>query len=171
MNPCRFVHRTSFRKWTHQFLACSYLVYFDCPNMTHPSSSSIATLASARSSSSLALFTVQRFLCHPATEMTDSSPPASKRRAHTKSRTGCAECRRRRVKVTFRRPVCPQLPLIALVLQYLHVLKSTLNLTPCLYSAEKRGRAVDIVSAEVSHVCIHLRMPSRFTRLRGARRP
>lgn len=71
----------------------------------------------------------------------------------------------------FPQPACPQLRLIALVLQYLHVLKSTLNLTPCLYSAEKRSRAVDIVSDEVSHVCIHLRIPSRFTRPKGARRP
>ncbi|EHK48432.1 hypothetical protein TRIATDRAFT_214444 [Trichoderma atroviride IMI 206040] len=38
--------------------------------------------------------------------MAGSSPPASKRRAHTKSRTGCAECRRRRVKCGEEKPSC-----------------------------------------------------------------
>ncbi|QYT02676.1 Zn(2)-C6 fungal-type domain-containing protein [Trichoderma simmonsii] len=38
--------------------------------------------------------------------MAGSSPPANKRRAHTKSRTGCAECRRRRVKCGEEKPSC-----------------------------------------------------------------
>lgn len=65
----------------------------------------------------------------------------------------------------------PQIPVPATAPERARAVVGTqINLTPCLYSAEKRSRVVDIVSEEVSHVCIHLRILSSFTRPKRARR-
>ncbi|KAL6818854.1 hypothetical protein GGI42DRAFT_14396 [Trichoderma sp. SZMC 28013] len=76
--------------------------------------------------------------------MADSSPPTSKRRAHTKSRTGCAECRRRRVKCGEEKPSCR------------HCFRRSI---PCLYpsqdtlplhSAKASSSPVSVVTAAAS---------------------
>lgn len=72
MNPCRFVHRISFRKLDSCSAFVSRINSCPCPNMTHSSfyfyspvgmQMCVATLASARSSSSLARsFVIPSFL-------------------------------------------------------------------------------------------------------------
>lgn len=138
----------------------------------------ITTFASARSSSSLArsfviqsllaIFTVRFVIPHTHYSLRNGRLISARKQTQSSYEIEDRLCR---VQEETCEGNFPQIPVGATAPESARSILLKINLTPCLYSAEKRSRVVDIVSDEVSHVCIHLRILSRFTQPKRARRP